>query len=112
MSGRLEFLSLEVKYDRFRNRDEGTWQKPLEILTTKDHFSFLSQTSCSRKKPTSGRVKMHTPTAALSTGIGTDTENKGNFILENVLSKTRNYHSLFNTFCNQTCFSECFTAKK
>ena len=29
-------MSLEVQYDRFRNRDEGTWQKPLIILTTKD----------------------------------------------------------------------------
>ena len=34
--GWLEFSSLEMKYNRFRNRDEGTWQKPLEILTTKD----------------------------------------------------------------------------
>ena len=25
---------MEVKYDRFRNKDEGTWQNPLEILTT------------------------------------------------------------------------------
>ena len=23
-----------MKYDRFRNKDEGTWQNPLEILTT------------------------------------------------------------------------------
>ena len=35
-SCRLEFSSLEVKYDRFGNRNEGTWQKPLIILTTKD----------------------------------------------------------------------------
>ena len=34
-SCQLEFSFLEVKYDRFRNRDEGTWQKPLEILSTK-----------------------------------------------------------------------------
>ena len=25
---------MEVKYDRFRNKDEGTWQSLLEILTT------------------------------------------------------------------------------
>ena len=31
----LEFWSLEVKYNQFRNRDEGTWQKPLIILTTR-----------------------------------------------------------------------------
>ena len=31
--------SLEVKYDRFRNRNEGTWQKPLIILTTKDRWT-------------------------------------------------------------------------
>ena len=30
-------LSLEVKYDRFRDRDEEYWQKHLEILTTQDH---------------------------------------------------------------------------
>ena len=40
-SCQLEFSFLEVKYDRFRNRDEGTWQKPLEILTTKDRWSEL-----------------------------------------------------------------------
>ena len=34
-SCQLEFSILEVKYDRFRNRDEGTWRKPLEILSTK-----------------------------------------------------------------------------
>ena len=29
-------MSLEVKYDRFRNRDEGTWQKhPDEYLQHK-----------------------------------------------------------------------------
>ena len=38
-SYRLEFSSLEVKYDRFRNRDEGTWQNPLIIFTTKDRLS-------------------------------------------------------------------------
>ena len=32
-------MSLEVQYDRFRNRDEGTWQKPLIILITKDGWS-------------------------------------------------------------------------
>ena len=32
-------MSLEVQYDRFRNRDEGTSQKPLIILTTKDGWS-------------------------------------------------------------------------
>ena len=40
-SCQLEFSSLEVKHDRFRNRDEGTWQKPLEILSTKDRWSEL-----------------------------------------------------------------------
>ena len=34
----LKLSSLEVKYDRFRNRYKGTWQKPLEILTTKDRW--------------------------------------------------------------------------
>ena len=38
-SCQLEFSSLEVKYDRFRIWDEGTWQKPLEILSTKDNWS-------------------------------------------------------------------------
>ena len=28
--------SLEAKYDRFGNGDEGTWQKSLVILTAKD----------------------------------------------------------------------------
>ena len=28
-----------MKYDRFRNRDEGTWQKLREILITKDRSS-------------------------------------------------------------------------
>ena len=30
---------MEVKYDRFGKRDEGTWQRPLIILTTKDRSS-------------------------------------------------------------------------
>ena len=40
-------------------------------------------------------VSVVVDTASLSTGIGTDTENKGNIILGNVLSKTRNYHLFF-----------------
>ena len=35
----LQFSSLEVKYDKLRNGDEETWQKPLVILTTKDRCS-------------------------------------------------------------------------
>ena len=45
-------------------------------------------------------VSVVVDTASLSTGIGTDTENKGNIILGNVLSKTRNYHLFFNRLHN------------
>ena len=45
-------------------------------------------------------VSVVVDTASLSTGIGTDTENKGNIILGNVLNKTRNYHLFFNRFHN------------
>ena len=52
--------SLEVKYDRFGNGDEGTWQKPLVILKTKQivdpNISCMSQTSCSRKKQAGQRL--------------------------------------------------------
>ena len=40
-------------------------------------------------------VSVVVDTASLSAEIGTDTGNKGNIILGNVLSKTRNYHSFF-----------------
>ena len=43
-------------------------------------------------------ISLVVDTASLSTGIGKDTENKGNIILGNVLSKTGNYH-LFLTDC-------------
>ena len=33
-------MSLEVKYDRFGYGNEGTWQKPLQIPTTKDRGSI------------------------------------------------------------------------
>ena len=36
-----KFSSSEVKYDRFRKRDEGARQKPLEILSTKECRSEL-----------------------------------------------------------------------
>ena len=39
ISGQLEFSSLEVKYDKFKNGDEWTLQKPLVILATKDRWS-------------------------------------------------------------------------
>ena len=45
-------------------------------------------------------VSVVVDTASLSTGIGTDTENKGNIILGNVLSKTGNYHLFFNRLHN------------
>ena len=41
VSGWLEFSSLEVEKDRFRDIDEGTWQQHPEILTTKDRWSEL-----------------------------------------------------------------------
>ena len=41
VSCQLEFSSLEGKYNKFRNGDEGTWQKPLVILTTKDRSNSL-----------------------------------------------------------------------
>ena len=50
--------------------------------------------------------------ASLSTGIGTDTENKGNNILGNVLSKTRNYHSSFNRLRNHKLVSANFSQRK
>ena len=50
-------------------------------------------------------------TASLSIGIGTDTESKGNIVLGNVLSRTKNYHS--NRLGNhKLAFRKFFTAKK
>ena len=60
----LEFSSLEIKHDRFRNRDEGTWQKPLEILTTKDgwseHLKYVKDVLQSEE--TSRQKSINTPT--------------------------------------------------
>ena len=57
-------------------------------------------------------VSVVVDTASLSTGIGTDTENKGNIILGNVLSKTRNYHSFFNRLRNHKLASTNFGLRK
>ena len=57
-------------------------------------------------------VSVVVDTASLSTGIGTGTENKGNIILGNVLSKTRNYHSLFNRLRNHKLASANFSLQK
>ena len=51
-------------------------------------------------------------TASLSTGIGTDTENKGNIFLGKVLGKTRNYHSFFNKLRNHKFASANFSLRK
>ena len=51
-------------------------------------------------------------TTSLSTEIGTDTENKGNIILGNVLSKTRNYYSFFNRSRNHKLVSANFSLRK
>ena len=73
-------MSLEVKYDRFRNRDEGTWQKPLEILTKKDRWSELlayvtdvmQPEEASRRKSinTHTRTRTRTLTTKLNYRIG------------------------------------------
>ena len=57
-------------------------------------------------------VSVVVDTASLSTGIGTDTENKGNIILGNVLSKTRNYYSFFNRLRNHKLVSANFSLRK
>ena len=49
-------------------------------------------------------------TASLSIGIGTDTESKGNIILGNVLSRTKNYHS--NRLGNHKLASANFSLQK
>ena len=57
-------------------------------------------------------VSVVVDTASSSTGIGTDTENKRNIILGNVLNKTRNYHSLFNRLRNHKLASADFSLRK
>ena len=57
-------------------------------------------------------VSVVVDTASPSTGIGTDTENKRNIILGNVLNKTRNYHSFFNRLCNHKLASANFSMRK
>ena len=57
-------------------------------------------------------VSVVVDTASLSAGIGTDTENKRNIILGNVLSKTRNYHSFFNRLRNHKLASANFSLRK
>ena len=57
-------------------------------------------------------VSVEVDTASPSTGIGTDTENKGTTILGNVLSKTRNYHSFFNRLRNHKLAPANFSLRK
>ena len=57
-------------------------------------------------------VSVVVDTASLSTGVLTDTENKGNIILGNVLSKTRNYHSFFNRLRNHKLASANVSLRK
>ena len=71
----LEFSSLEVKYDIFRYGDEGTWQKPLAILTTKDRWSehlkyvtdFLQWEEASSSKSIITHTHTHTHTHTCNT---------------------------------------------
>ena len=56
-------------------------------------------------------VSVVVDTASLSVGIGADTENKRNIILGSVLSKTRNYHSLFNRLRNHKLTSANFSLR-
>ena len=57
-------------------------------------------------------VSVVVDTASLSAGIGTDTENKRNIILGNVLSKTRNYHTFLNRLHNHKLASTNLSLRK
>ena len=57
-------------------------------------------------------VSVVVDTASLLTGIGADTENKRNIILGNVLTKTRNYHSVFNRLRNHKLASANVSPRK
>ena len=57
-------------------------------------------------------VSVVVDTASLLSGIGTDTENKRNIILGNVLSKTRNYRTLLNRLHNHKLASTNFSLRK
>ena len=66
----LEFSSLEVKYDTFRHRDEGTWQRHSVEYSQHNiadpYASTMYQTSCKRKKPSRwNSINTHTHTRKL-----------------------------------------------